>query len=35
LVNCGQITERRIKMIILQLKIKNGGASSCRFVAVE
>jgi kynurenine formamidase len=35
LVNCTQIKERRIKMIILPLKIKNGGASSCRFVAVE
>ena len=35
LVNCAQITQRRIKMIILPLKIKKGGASSCRFVAVE
>ncbi|HMF48803.1 MAG TPA: hypothetical protein VK603_09180, partial [Candidatus Saccharimonadales bacterium] len=35
LVNCTQIRERRIKMIILPLKIKHGGASTCRFVAVE
>jgi kynurenine formamidase len=35
LVNCDQIKERRVKMIILPLRIKNGGASSCRFVAVE
>ena len=35
LVNCNQITERRVKMIILPLYIKKGGASSCRFVAVE
>jgi kynurenine formamidase len=35
LVNCTQITERRVKMIILPLCIKKGGASSCRFVAVE
>jgi kynurenine formamidase len=35
LVNCHQIKARRVKMIILPLRIKNGGASSCRFVAVE
>jgi kynurenine formamidase len=35
LVNCHQIKARRVKMIILPLQIKNGGASSCRFVAVE
>lgn len=35
LVNCDQIKEARVKMIILPLLIKKGGASSCRFVAVE
>jgi len=35
LINCMQITKKRVEMIILPLKIKKGGASSCRFVAVE
>ena len=35
LVNCDQIKARRVKMIILPMRIKNGGASSCRFVAVD
>ena len=35
LVNCHMIYKRRVRMIILPLLIKNGGASPCRFVAVE
>jgi len=35
LVNCHQITRKRIKMIVLPLLIRNGGASPCRFIAVE
>ncbi|MFB3060265.1 MAG: cyclase family protein [Candidatus Binatia bacterium] len=35
LVNCNQITKKRVKMIILPLLIQKGGASPCRFVAVE
>jgi kynurenine formamidase len=35
LVNCDQISKTRVKMIILPLLIKQGGASPCRFIAVE
>lgn len=35
LVNCNQISKTRVKMIILPLPINNGGASPCRFIAVE
>jgi kynurenine formamidase len=35
LVDCDQITKKRVKMIILPLLIKKGGASPCRFIAVE
>jgi len=34
-VNCNQITKKRVKMIILPLLIQKGGASPCRFVAVQ
>jgi kynurenine formamidase len=35
LVDCDQILVSRVKMIILPLLIKKGGASPCRFIAVE
>lgn len=35
LVDCDQIAQTRVKMIILPLLIKRGGASPCRFIAVE
>jgi kynurenine formamidase len=35
LVNCGQITARRTRIVILPLRIKSAGASPCRFIAVE
>jgi kynurenine formamidase len=35
LVNCNQISRPRVKMIIVPLRIDNGGASPCRFIAVE
>jgi kynurenine formamidase len=35
LVNCDLISGKRVKMIILPLLIKQGGASPCRFIAVE
>jgi len=35
LVDCDQIASNRVKMIILPLLIKKGGASPCRFIAVE
>ena len=35
LVDCNQISKNRVKMIVLPLLIKNGGASPCRFIAVE
>jgi kynurenine formamidase len=35
LVDCDQISTPRVKMIILPLLIKQGGASPCRFIAVE
>jgi kynurenine formamidase len=35
LVDCDQITTNRVKMIILPLLIKKGGASPCRFIAIE
>jgi kynurenine formamidase len=35
LVDCDQISKSRVKMIILPLLIKKGGASPCRFIAVE
>ncbi|OGQ74822.1 MAG: hypothetical protein A3G40_06220 [Deltaproteobacteria bacterium RIFCSPLOWO2_12_FULL_57_22] len=35
LVDCDQISKDRVKMIILPLLIKKGGASPCRFIAVE
>jgi kynurenine formamidase len=35
LVNCNRISQKRVRMIVLPLLIKNGGASPCRFIAVE
>lgn len=35
LVNANRLTRRRVKMIILPMRIRRGGASPCRFVAVE
>ena len=35
LVDCDRIASNRVKMIILPLLIKKGGASPCRFIAVE
>jgi len=35
LIDCDQIAKPRVKMIILPLLIKRGGASPCRFIAVE
>ncbi|MGH7816245.1 MAG: cyclase family protein [Candidatus Binatia bacterium] len=35
LVDCDRIASSRVKMIILPLLIKKGGASPCRFIAVE
>lgn len=35
LVNANQITTARVRMLIVPLRIKNGGASPTRFVAVE
>ena len=35
LVDCDQISKTRVKMIILPLLIEKGGASPCRFIAVE
>ena len=35
LVNANQITSGRVKMIMLPMLIKQGGASPCRFIAVE
>ena len=35
LVECDQISRNRVKMIILPLLIERGGASPCRFIAVE
>jgi kynurenine formamidase len=35
LVNANRITTRRVRMLIVPLRIKNGGASPTRFVAVE
>ena len=35
LVNANQLTSGRVKMIILPMLIKEGGASPCRFIAVE
>lgn len=35
LVDCDQIAASRVRMIILPLLIKKGGASPCRFIAVE
>jgi kynurenine formamidase len=35
LVDCDQITSRRVQMIILPLLIRGGGAAPCRFYAVE
>ena len=35
LVNARQITQGRVKMIIMPLLIKGGGAAPCRFIAVE
>jgi kynurenine formamidase len=35
LVDANLVTQRRIKMIILPMLIKDGGASPCRFIAVE
>jgi len=33
--DCDRIAKARVKMIILPLLIKRGGASPCRFIAVE
>jgi kynurenine formamidase len=35
LVDCDQIRSKRVKMIVLPLLIERGGASPCRFFAVE
>lgn len=35
LVDCDRIRSNRVKMIIMPLLIKNGGAIPCRFVALE
>ena len=35
LVNCGEITQKRVKMLMLPLRIIEGGASPCRFIAIE
>jgi kynurenine formamidase len=35
LVDANLVTQRRIKMIILPMLIKDGGASPCRFIALE
>ena len=35
LVDCDQITAKRVKMIVMPLLIRSGGASPCRFFAVE
>ena len=35
LVDADQITSGRVKMIMLPMLIKQGGASPCRFIAVE
>jgi kynurenine formamidase len=35
LVNAGEITQPRVKMIIMPLLVRDGGASPCRFIAVE
>ena len=35
LVDCHLITKPRVKMIIMPMLLKNGGASPCRFIAVE
>jgi kynurenine formamidase len=35
LVDCDQISHNRVKMIVLPLLIKDGGAAPCRFIAVE
>src|SRR5690242_14859052 len=35
LVDCDKISRPRVQMIILPLLIKDGGASPCRFIAVE
>jgi kynurenine formamidase len=35
LVNAAQITSGRVKMIVLPMRIREGGASPCRFIAVE
>lgn len=35
LVNANQISAKRIKMIMLPMLVKQGGASPCRFMAVE
>ena len=35
LVDCDKISRARVKMIILPLLIREGGASPCRFIAVE
>jgi kynurenine formamidase len=35
LVDCDQISARRVRMIVLPLLLEQGGASACRFFAVE
>lgn len=35
LVNANQISARRVKMIMLPMLVRQGGASPCRFIAVE
>ena len=35
LVNANRLTQRRVKMIVLPMRIRQGGASPCRFIAVE
>ncbi len=35
LVNANRLTSKRVKMIVLPMRIRQGGASPCRFIAVE
>lgn len=35
LVNAGQLRGHRVQMIVLPMRIRQGGASPCRFIAVE
>jgi hypothetical protein len=35
LVNANRLTSGRVRMIVLPMRIRRGGASPCRFIAVE